>query len=598
MNRPSEERSPVSSPGRIGFGALLWIVVNVAVSLIVTRRVSGVTAPGAAQAILTMNAGFAALVAGFAIRGWIVGRGALLWHVLAAAFGYACLVQPLASMGFSRLGVALFLAANTVLLARMALQNVRLAAPFLRTWIVATSLLAYACAAIFLAPRTNPEGDEPHYLLATHSLVADRDFDLKDNYRNKDYAGFYRGEIEERHVIVNRRNEDVPVHDVGLSIVLVPGYAAGGRLGAMIELCVFGALLALGLYDLSRQLGASRLAAVRAWAFFAFTSPLVVYSSQIYPDVIGCACAVWSVAAFVRFGRTGSRTALLLAGCLLAILPWLSVRYWMLVAPLGLAMAIWLVRRSEGLASAFSRVSLLASPGVVSVGLFALFDLRWYQTWKPNGGYVLYVLGHKPPMFSPQFIDVSFLGLLFDRAFGLLPTAPVYLIALAGALVAWKRSRWMAVTILATVAVVFLFAAANQFWYGGWAPPPRYVVPAVALLAPLSSLVLGAERTSWVARILVAASAAIAIVFTGAPETRCSYWDFRPGALAALFLRKTGIDYGAVLPSFIRAELRDYVLMLVWAVAAAFGIRSLLRAGREADQPPRPEAALLDGHRV
>jgi hypothetical protein len=122
-----------------------------------------------------------------------------------------------------------------------------------------------------------------------------------------------------------------------------------------------------------------------------------------------------------------------------------------------------------------------------------------------------------------------------------------------------------------------LFAAANQFWYGGWAPPPRYIVPAAALLAPLASLVLEGSRTSWVSRILLAVSALIAILYTAAPETRCSYWDFRPGALAAFLAGKTGIDYEVFLPSFIRAELRDYLLTIPWVAAAVFAIRSLLR---------------------
>jgi hypothetical protein len=576
-------------------GGALWTAVNAAAFLFLARRVSDTTLLWTLPAILAVNIGFAILVAGFRAGGWFVSRSVLISHAVAAAFAYASTVRPLASVGFSRLGPAFFLAVQSVLFAWIGLHNLQRSARSLRIWIVVTSFLVYAGAAIFLAPRTNPEGDEPHYLLATHSLVADGDFDLKNDYREKKYAAFYRGEIEERHVLVNRRNEDVPIHDVGLSILLAPGYAAGIRPGAMIELSLFGAVLALGIYELSRQLGASRLAAVRTWAFFAFTSPLLVYSSQIYPDIIACACCVWSVAALGCFRRTGSQTFLLAAGCLLAILPWLSVRYWFLVAPLGLSMVASAIRGPAGRGSLAGRLALLAMPGIASVALFALFDLRWYQTPMPNGGYVLYVLGHKPPMFSPQFMDVSFLGLLFDRAFGLLPTAPVYVIALAGAVLAWKSSRWIAATILAAAAVFFLFAAANQFWYGGWAPPPRYLVPAIALIAPLASLALEGNRTSWLTRLLVAGSSAVALVYTAAPETRYSYWDFRPGALATLLIRRTGIDYGAVLPSFIRAELRDYLLMLFWAVAAALAIRSLLLA---AEEPNRSRRALLDGHRV
>jgi hypothetical protein len=606
----AEGRGTALSTAGIALAGALWVAVNAAVFAFIAPRVGDPKPFWALVAVLTVELGFTILVAGFRARRWVVTRALLLGRVLAAIFGYACVVPPLFSMGFSRLGIGLFLAANAFFLARVALDNLETerSSAALRTWIAAASFLVYAGAAIYIVPRINPVGDEPHYLLAAHSLAADRDLDLKNNYRTKDYAAFFNGAIEERHTVVNRRNEDVPIHDVGLSILLVPGYAGGLRPGAMIELCLFGALVALGIYDLSRQLGASRLAAVRAWAFFAFASPLVVYSSQIYPDAVGCACCIWSVSAFLRFRRTGSGAMLLVAGGLLAVLPWLSVRYWFLVAPLGLAMLIgaFPAGRISRLPTA-GRVGLLMLPGVFSMLAFSVFDLRWYQTPLPNGGYITYMLTRHPPMFAPQFIDVNLLGLLFDRAFGLLPTAPVYVIALAGGIVAWRSSRWAAVAVIATAAVFFLFAATNRFWYGGWAPPPRYIVPAAALLAPLASLVLEGTRTSWVSRTLVAASALIAILYTAAPETRCSYWDLRPGALSALLKSKTRIDYEMLLPSFIRAELRDYLLTILWASAAALAIRSLLRAHQrlrlstEAEIPatrpsPREKTSESRGH--
>ena len=62
---------------------------------------------------------------------------------------------------------------------------------------------------------------------------------------------------------------------------LVPGYAMGGRLGAILELNVAGALLALGIFVLALEFDVGSRAALGAWALFAFTSPIVVYTSQI-----------------------------------------------------------------------------------------------------------------------------------------------------------------------------------------------------------------------------------------------------------------------------------------------------------------------------
>ena len=43
-------------------------------------------------------------------------------------------------------------------------------------------------------------GDEPHYLLAAHSLVYDHDLDLANNYADQDYASFYPSALLDPHV--------------------------------------------------------------------------------------------------------------------------------------------------------------------------------------------------------------------------------------------------------------------------------------------------------------------------------------------------------------------------------------------------------------
>src|SRR5206468_12254058 len=52
----------------------------------------------------------------------------------------------------------------------------------------------YAVAAWQVAP-SRPEGDEPHYLIITQSLLKDGDLRIENNHRNGDYRAFYRGEV-------------------------------------------------------------------------------------------------------------------------------------------------------------------------------------------------------------------------------------------------------------------------------------------------------------------------------------------------------------------------------------------------------------------
>lgn len=572
-------------------GALVQVAIGVVVSetLILVAGwaevFAGRSAPEWLVAVVGLNLTASLLIAFFRFRGWDrAGSRAVLADALTSLGGLAPLVAHASLtvwIDFGNLFFVLFLVAKGALLVWFALVNAENfdAAP-VRLWILATSLLLYAGATIPVARASHTNGDEPHYLLATHSLVADGDFDLANNYRRMDYLDFFPADLEARHVLVNRRNQDVPIHDLGLSVLLVPGYALGGRRGAMFELNLIASLLALGIYDLARRLGASPAAAVRGWGLFAFSSPLLVYSSQIYPELVGGTLLVWTAVEFARARETGSVVPLVRAGILLALLPWLSVRYWFLVMPLGLAILFWVISpKREPRRFVLRRAALLLLPGLASVALFGVIDSWLYQSPVPNAGYVLYMLWNRPPMFTPQLLDISLLGLLFDRAFGLLTTAPIYLIAIAGIVAAWKFSPPVAAAILITVAEFVVFAAINQFWYGGYAPPPRYIFPVVALLAAFAARGLEGRDPKPIVRFLAGWSLTIAVLYSAFPGTRISFPN-GSSSLGVFFDGTFGFDPAVAFPSFLRADPVDYVLAALWGGAAAVCVRKMARRAR------------------
>ena len=47
--------------------------------------------------------------------------------------------------------------------------------------------------AAWQASPSVPEGDEPHYLIITQSLLKDHDLQIENNHRNGDYRAYYRG---------------------------------------------------------------------------------------------------------------------------------------------------------------------------------------------------------------------------------------------------------------------------------------------------------------------------------------------------------------------------------------------------------------------
>lgn len=442
----------------------------------------------------------------------------------------------------------------------------------LHIWVFAVSLLIYGAITPWVHVACLPTADEPHYLLLTHSLVFDRDFDLANNYANGNYKNFYPPDIprQDHHTVTNARGQEVPVHDVGLSVLLVPGYALAGRVGAMFELNGFGALLALGIFELGKKMGASPRAALAAWALFAFTSPVVVYTSQIYPEIVGAAVTVWALVAFASFVESGKEQYLLATAAAVAFLPWLSIRYWLIVGPILAVVALLTVAGDFRRAVVVRRLGLTVLPLLVSLGVFAAFDLYWYQTAIPNAGYVL-LLRHRPSLLTPNPLP-GLPGLLFDRAFGLLTTAPVYLLAMAGAWVLCRRKPWQGALVVLPVVAYILLAALNKFWYGGWAPPPRYIVTGVAILAPLAAVVFSRRTPRFLVALLAVWSFFIAIAYAAFPLTRYTYWRVNSGALSDFLGATIGFRFGAVFPSFIRAGNRDYLVCLFWLALALAGL--------------------------
>jgi hypothetical protein len=75
-------------------------------------------------------------------------------------------------------------------------------------------------------------GDEPHYLLISHSLIKDGDLNLANNYENGDYQAYMPRVPLQEHVVPGKTpGSKYSMHSPGVSILLLPFYALGLVLG-------------------------------------------------------------------------------------------------------------------------------------------------------------------------------------------------------------------------------------------------------------------------------------------------------------------------------------------------------------------------------
>ena len=464
----------------------------------------------------------------------------------------------------------------------------------------AAALLGAVALAVFLAllpyhRAVQPTAsDEPHYLLIVQSLLYDRDLDLRNDYEGDRYRVFYPDRLPDMHGIEVGRAV-YPIRDLGLPIAAAVPFAVGGRTGVLAVICVLGALLAAQLFLLARDLGFRRESAFVAAALASFTHPVLTYTTQIYPE-LAIALIFATVARLLRRGRATGWQALALASALTALLPLLSTRAWLIAAPVALVAGLFGILAPLSLAERARRGVAAGAPFVAIVGALAVANGAMFGVYLPSAGYYIIRDQQQVLAYTPQ---VGGLGLLFDRVFGLVGRAPIYLLALLGLGALWARRRTHGATLLVLAAgwlAYFAYIASIAYWWADGSPPSRYLLGSIPFLVValaggldlLAAVPWKALAASGVAA-LAWASAFLAYVYAVLPNIRYDLaLDIRArngsGQLWDHLGRVFRPEPGRVLPSLVTVDAASIALALAWAglgvVLIAAGFRMAARGAR------------------
>jgi len=396
--------------------------------------------------------------------------------------------------------------------------------------------------------RLRVSGDEPHYLLMAQSLWREHDLDLRDNHAREDWREYTPGPIVPHYAAPRADGRPYPAHSPGLPLLLAPLYALGGRPLCVIALTLAGAALALEMWRSARRLTGDDEAALLAGAV-ALVPPLAFYAFEIYTEVPSALALAASLRLLLTgAGPGGAAAAALLAGAL----PWLHLK----MLPVAVALAVIAAVRLRGRA----RVAFFG----VSLALGLAF-LAYYRA----------IFGVASPLAIyggvPRDADGSPLralaGLVLDRSFGLLPYAPVFLIALPGAACLVRRRAWESLLVAAAVVAPVL---PWRMWWGGQCPPARFLVPllpvlALALAARVALSRTGLARWRWP---LTAVGVATTIGMTVRPAALLllNRGD-RPTRLWAALSGDRPI--ATYLPSLVSASPDEWRVAFVWLIALA-----------------------------
>ena len=336
----------------------------------------------------------------------------------------------------------------------------------------ALTFAAYALLSLRLPGAAGPQGDEPHYLAMAQSLLSDGDLDLTDEFRDREYASFFAGVLEPHTSPASPRGKLYAIHTPGLPALILPGYALAGFRGAQLLLSLVAALTTVVVFRVVADLSTSPSLPFVAWALVAFAPPLPVYAVSVYPETF----AALALALFLWRARGVNGWGALLAVALVAaFLPWMHPKF-LPLATAGLALVV---------ARPGPRLGRVLAAALLLLSLLAL--LGWL---KATYGQATLTAAYGPGFASDVRafnLPWGVLGLLLDRQYGLLTVAPVFVLAVPGAVALARERRDDALRALVLVGAAVGVGASFSMWWGGSCPPARFMVPAVPALAVLAT---------------------------------------------------------------------------------------------------------------
>lgn len=323
-------------------------------------------------------------------------------------------------------------------------------------------------------------GDEPHYLIMTHSLIHDGDLNLANNYANKDYFNFFKYSIDPHTTtnIYDGRKLAYSIHEPGLSFVLLPGYLLAGVFGAVITMNIFAALITVNLFLLFLGIGVPRDKSLKLSVLLSFIAPVSLYAQQLFPEILAALIILYS---FRKINEGPGDNPLNYARIIIpmAAILWLNVRY----IPVFTGLFIYLVFRSK---HKFINWLTIILPLVISYAGLRGYMLNYYG----NPSFAA-TKGYGSNVFSWIRVDLllnNSMKFLFDREIGLFIYAPVLMLFLLGtAMLLRKYSRTAIFALMIVISEYVLITVNGLGGNGGWAPPARYMV----CITPLLSVMAG-----------------------------------------------------------------------------------------------------------
>jgi hypothetical protein len=450
---------------------------------------------------------------------------------------------------------------------------------------LASFIIYHLCALWYVSKGYAYSGDEPYYLMTTHSLYQDGDINLAKNYTDFDYFHFYPKELYpdlrlRAYARFGKKGTDYvwPINQPGASVLTLPYYWLSQQFHGRtliyiikISLSIWAVLLGIQIYLFAREFWKNEKISLWLWFLYSFSAPILFYAFHLYPEV---PVALFSLYIYRKIRSTKRLTLvhLFFLGFLIALFPWFGLKYNMIMWPLLLVSVYFLMKnhRAKGKIGAF-----LVFP-VVSVVLFAFYTEELYGTFYPMAIYEGVLTEEKMEAFREMIMKIpvmlrvdSFLDYFLDQRDGLFLYSPMYFFIFLGGVEAFRRSKKDLIALL-FISLPYLLNYAFLSHRQGHSPPGRVLTNISWIGAIFIGYFLIHNRKKLYS-ILFWFSSVVGLVFAflllrNPPflyQPTTHQFTFRGGEL---FVHLSSLHFylPGLLPSFIKVNNLNYVPNYIW----------------------------------
>jgi len=450
---------------------------------------------------------------------------------------------------------------------------------------VVAFVLYNLCGFILVSKGLSFTGDEPYYLLTTHSLYKDQDINVANNYKNKDYSHFYPKELYPHVRLVayarfGRKGTDYvyPINQPGISVLILPYYWLSqffkGKILVFIlkvSLSIWAVFLGLQLYLLSKELWKNEMLSLVLWFFYSFTSPIIFYAVHLYPEI---PIALFSIYIFrkVRSKKALSLFHYFFLGFILSLFIWFGLKYNMIFWPLLIVSVYFLLKEHK----ARWRILCFLSLPILSLVLFYYYLYELYGSFYPIAIYEGVITpeiisAFKEAAFkTPVLLRIdTFLDYFLDQRDGLLLYSPIYFFAFLGLVEIFRRAK-KDLLVLFFIFLPFLLNYAFFTHRQGGCPQGRVLTPISWIGAVFIGYFIAYNSKKFYSFLfwflsLISLVAVIILIqhphFLYQPTTH--EYTFRGGEFF-IFFSNLHFYLPSLLPSFIKVNNVGYLPNYVW----------------------------------